>query len=162
MNYLFPYKLQYIEVIYQQVGNNTHDSVTFQILNLFLALLLSSFAGQASPSSAQGNKKNRIFTRLRKVVIASRFIRRIKSKVRWPQNSVSPTEEVVESKYAQNQGLSIYLWIVSPNTRHIGSVFRPSAVKKLTIVKFHRIVSVMTNKTNSSPDVPGTLTSQFN
>ena len=69
-------------------------------MNLFLALLLSSFAGQASLSSAQGNKKSRIFTRIRKVVIASQFIKRIKSKVRWPQNSVSPTEDVVESKYA--------------------------------------------------------------
>ena len=72
-----------------------------QILNLFLALLLSSFAGQASLSATQANQKNRVLTRLKKVVIASQFIKRIKSKV-WPKKNTVSVEDGQEGKSADN------------------------------------------------------------
>jgi len=64
----------------------------FQILNLFLALLLSSFAGQASLSSSQANKRSRVLSRLKRVVIASWFIKRIRTKV-WPKKNETNTED---------------------------------------------------------------------
>lgn len=78
-----------------------------QILNLFLALLLSSFAGQASLSTTQANQKNRILARLKKVVIASQFIRRIASKV-WPKNNETSTESGQEGQFDGNNWIEYF------------------------------------------------------
>ena len=75
-----------------------------QILNLFLALLLSSFAGQASLTATQANPRNRVLTRLKKVVIASQFIKRITSKV-FPKKNETSTEDGQEGECCQVSSL---------------------------------------------------------
>lgn len=91
------------------------------ILNLFLALLLSSFSGQTQLSSTQSNQKNRFFARLKKFV--SRFIRRITAKV-WPKtNETSPEDDEGGQQASKSNGHVINVTdnSVSTCTRSPGS-----------------------------------------